>query len=260
MKKYCSSCGAVTDAQTNFCTNCGGKLTAFGEDIAPASPAVSTPVPAAAAPVTPAPAAPASPAAPAALPFGVPPMKIEDETPAGIGEDEYLDMLGSKWMVSSNEVIKGRLKGENREQIVVTDRRLYFNTRKWVGFSKETTESKINLEDVSATTIVSRAPSLLYILSFILCGIIAWFLYNQYGTYENIGLMYGAIFFAIIGISCLCVWLLGRRTQFRIEYSAGSGGIGNNGSMSFDVKRYNMETVRDFQKRIHAAKDQMGRR
>ena len=167
------------------------------------------------------------------------------------------------WLVEPNERIRFSLKngyltnlisseGFINEDVVITDYRLYYNVTSWQGLVKNRTEVKIDLEDITATTITDSNP----IIFLVLAGLVFIFglIFSKYT-----GVLVGGIIWAII---FAVMWYMMKKTYFKIEYAGGSsiGMVKNNGALYFSVKKYGMDAVRAFQKEIHKAKTDINNR
>jgi len=172
------------------------------------------------------------------------------------------EVPSSAWLVDPSEKIRFSLKngfltnaisseGFINEDAIITDKRLYYNVTSWNLLIKNRTEMKIDLDDITATTITDSNP---YI--FLIIGAILFFALFSIKTMET---QFFAVLAAVISV---LEWVMMRKTYFKIEYAGGSsmGGMRNNGALYFSVKEYGMDTVRAFQKEIHLAKAEINRK
>ena len=141
-------------------------------------------------------------------------------------------------------------EGFIEEDAIITDKRLYYNVTSLNGLIIHRTEMKIDLEDITATTITDSDP-----IIFLFLGILALV------TIIVLKLPGGIMLGLLIALASLVGWLMMRKTYFKIEYAGGSsmGGMRNNGALYFSVKKYGMEAIRAFQKEIHLAKEELNR-
>lgn len=179
-------------------------------------------------------------------------------------QQQNFSVPASAWLVDPNEKIKFSLKngfltniisseGFINEDAIITDKRLYYNVTSWNSLIKHRTEMKIDLDDITATTITDFNPILILIL-----GAIAFF-----ASFIIIDNSAGALALGfIIAIVSVIEWWMMKKTYFKIEYAGGSsmGGMRNNGALYFSVKKYGMDAIRAFQKEIHLAKTELNKK
>ena len=123
-----------------------------------------------------------------------------------------------------------------------------------MGLVKYRTEMKIDLEDITATTITDSNPVILLVLAAFtgMTSIIT--------CIENapFALWFG---FMIAALILVCYWYMLRKTYFKIEYAGGSAnGLQPSGSLYFSVKKYGMDAVRNFQRELHLAKSDLNKK
>lgn len=162
------------------------------------------------------------------------------------------------WLVEPNERIRYSLKngfltnvisseGFIDEDAVITDKRLYYNVTSWRSLVRSRTEMKIDLDDITATTITDSNPIILLVLSglVLLFGIVSAMFFMPLVI---VGILLSLVFAAS--------WYSMKKTYFKVEYAGGStfGMVKNNGVLYFSVKKYGIKAVREFQKEIHKAK------
>ena len=167
----------------------------------------------------------------------------------------------SAWLVDSTEQIRFSLKngyltnvisseGFINEDAIVTDKRLYYNVTSWNFLIKNRTEMKIDLDDITATTITESNPIIIIVL-----GALAFLLSFIFRSPAVI--MVGFI----IAMMSIIEWAMLKKMYFKIEFAGGSsmGAMRNNGALYFSVKQYGMDTIRAFQREIHRAKSDLNR-
>lgn len=176
-------------------------------------------------------------------------------------QSQEFSVPASAWLVDPKETIKFSLKngyltnvvsaeGFIEEDAIITDKRLYYNVTSLNGLIIHRTEMKIDLEDITATTITDSDP-----IIFLFLGILALV------TIIVLKLPGGIMLGLLIALASLVGWLMMRKTYFKIEYAGGSsmGAMRNNGALYFSVKQYGMDTIRAFQREIHRAKSDLNR-
>ena len=285
MSIVCGSCGYTMDNGSAFCPRCGAKvqMKPAGDVAAAASapisaaasvasaPAATTPVSAqsTAAPFS-SPAAGAPTPAPAASSAPAPASSIDTQAssapgaPSTFQTPSQYSIPADAWLVDPHEKIKFSLKngylvnvisneGFISEDAVITDKRLYYNITS-MGLVKYRTEMKIDLEDITATTITDSNPVILLVLGALLgiAGVI--------GSISDapIGLWIGFLVGALVLVA---YWYMLRKTYFKIEYAGGSAnGLQPSGSLYFSVKKYGMDAVRNFQRELHLAKSDLNKK
>ena len=254
------------DNGSAFCPRCGAKvqMKPAGDVAAAASAAPSTAAPfsspAAGAP-TPAPAASSAPASASSIDTQA---SSAPGAPSTFQTPSQYSIPADAWLVDPHEKIKFSLKngylvnvisneGFISEDAVITDKRLYYNITS-MGLVKYRTEMKIDLEDITATTITDSNPVILLVLAAFtgMTSIIT--------CIENapFALWFG---FMIAALILVCYWYMLRKTYFKIEYAGGSAnGLQPSGSLYFSVKKYGMDAVRNFQRELHLAKSDLNKK
>lgn len=136
-----------------------------------------------------------------------------------------------------NGIVSNLMSGEGlrNEEAVLTNRRLYYNhTDGFINIKRE--EEKINVADITGTKILDNNPrGMLVIAALLFLGMLL--------TGEG-----EAIFMGVIAaLVAVVIYFINVKKHFRIEYSGGH--------IYFSIKKYNMKTVREFQKAIYMVKD-----
>ncbi|MBO4650336.1 MAG: zinc ribbon domain-containing protein [Clostridiales bacterium] len=271
MAIVCGSCGYTMENGSAFCPRCGEKIQMKPKVEAPAPAPMAAPAPVAPAPI-PAPPAPAQTAAPVPAPTAAPTTpapapNIDTQTstapgaPGTFQTPSHYSIPADAWLVDPNEKIKFSLKngylinvisneGFISEDAVITDKRLYYNITS-MGLVKYRTEMKIDLEDITATTITDSNPVVLLVLAAF-TGLTSIMMSISKAP---VGLWIG---FLVAALILVCYWYMLRKTYFKIEYAGGSvNGFQPSGSLYFSVKKYGMDAVRNFQRELHLAKSDL---
>ena len=272
MAIVCGTCGYTMEDGSAFCPRCGAKIQM--KPVGNAAPPVAAPIPAptAAAPAptpqaaqpapTPATAPAAAPVTPTPAPQPIDPQASSAPgAPTAFQTPSHYSIPADAWLVDPNEKIRYSLKngylinaisneGFISEDAVITDKRIYYNITS-MGLVKYRTEMKIDLQDITATTITDSNPVILLVLGALLgiAGVI--------GSISDapIGLWVGFLVGALVLVA---YWYMLRKTYFKIEYAGGSSnGFQNSGALYFSVKKYGMDAVRNFQRELHLAKSQL---
>ena len=172
----------------------------------------------------------------------------------------------TSWMVDEDEVIKFSLKngyltnlisseGLINEDVVITDKRLYYNQSSWRNLKKDRTEMKIDLDDITATTIIDSNPIIFLVFSGLALIAAIIFIAQSLAALKWISFVF--FFSAVVWAAS---WYMNKKSYFRIEYAGGTSALmlaKNSGSLNFSVKQYTMDQVREFQKAIHKEKDRI---
>lgn len=156
-----------------------------------------------------------------------------------VGQDEYAIAT------LSNGILMNVLSGEGwmREAAVVTNRRVYYNSRRGI-VNLTNTEEQVDIEDVTGTKIIDRKPWGM-LLSAAISLLAGYFMLQSY-FFEGFGWM-----FIGCSVADVVLFLFRIKECLTVQYAGGS--------IEFTVRRYNMRNVRDFQKAIHAQKDLLKR-
>lgn len=152
-----------------------------------------------------------------------------------VSKDEYVVTSLSNGFVDN--ILSG--EGFKSEGAVLTNKRLYYNHRKGI-INTHTQEEKIDVKDITGTKIATYNPGGLLVLSilFLAVGVLLTIVTRSPSFW---------IAHLVFSLFFLLIYLFLKKAYLRIEYA---GGV-----ISFSVKKYGIESIRKFQKSIHAVKD-----
>ncbi|MBP5491482.1 MAG: zinc ribbon domain-containing protein [Clostridiales bacterium] len=157
-------------------------------------------------------------------------------------------------IIAGNDIIK--------DDALISNRRVYVSHRDFNLFSKKTVEARINLEDISAMTIVHQNPwnwFVLGLLSALAFFAVVFLWLSEVMTFEDtrevipylmIPLTLAAVFF--------CIWIYKKKSYLKIEYASGGGNPGDSaGVLTIPLRFYGLAKIREFQKEVFLAKDEL---
>ncbi|MBO4687621.1 MAG: zinc ribbon domain-containing protein [Clostridiales bacterium] len=234
MKKVCPACGRLGLEGSDFCGECGNRLVE-----APASP-----VPAAVPQVS--------------AQTGVPQTNtVLNKRDARVISTEEKSGFSLKNGYISHMVTAGELI---KDDALITEKRLYYNQTQWTLFSKKTVETRLDVEDISATTLVHNNPwnfvalAVLSLIVFVIDIILAQNkVWDDLPSIASVSIMFTPL---ILMVVFLVLWLYFRQSYFKVEYASGNGkGNDSSGVLVIPVRFYGIERIREFQKQIYLAKD-----
>lgn len=218
----CPKCGMENVANATFCAKCGAQLTAANTQ--PQQPSYY---------------AAGYNAAPAA---GGNASDLSMPSPDQVLVDKDETVLATLKNGMALNYISG--EGLRNERAFVTNKRLYYYYKQGI-INVINSENKINVEDITATKIVSNSPYGLLIVGGLiaLIGLIVAIGGDFYDD-EVASILSGTL---IPAVGMIVAFFLARKRHMRVEYAGGS--------INFSVKGYSMKNVRDFQNMIYKAKD-----
>lgn len=165
---------------------------------------------------------------------------------------DYTSSTGAIGFVSAGEgrsfsLKNGRLmnvisgEGFVKEDAVLTDKRLYYSASSGI-INKNLREEIVNIEDITGAKIADYKPYSLFVFAFIFffIGIVL------FSTVRNTAWGLSSIVSAVVFI---VLFFIMKKSFLRIEYAGGYIG--------FSVKKYGMQNVREFQRQIYIAKEDM---
>ena len=150
----------------------------------------------------------------------------------------------------------------SREDVLITDKRLYFNHTLFNFLSKKRIEARVDLEDISCSTIEHNNPwnwFVLALLSFITLVVMIVLFMSDIVRFDDAtnGATMAIIPFALT-IVFIFVWYYKKNTFLTIEYGSGCGkGMDTTGIIRIPVRIYDLERVREFQRALYLAKDEL---
>ncbi|MBO5610072.1 MAG: zinc ribbon domain-containing protein [Eubacterium sp.] len=238
MTKVCPYCGFLNDSSYKICTNCGNPL-----DPGTTNPATANQTGSSEYDST---------------------LKPNSNNSFGQGNDKMMINPNSfnnntGWMVNEKEQVRFSLKngymsnfisseGFMNEDAIVTNKRLYYNNTEVNLMGTSRTEFKVDIEDITATTITKREPWLFLILA---------------GISFLVGLAIpetAFIFSLLIPLFFVGMFFAARKVYLKVEYAGGSSGAGilnPSGVLYFSVKKYGIDAVRHFQNEIYKVKEEI---
>lgn len=145
--------------------------------------------------------------------------------------------------VSDDEYVVSTLSGKNleTENVVLTNKRLYYNYTISSILTRRTQNEVVDVEDITGAKIANTNPiGALIIAALALVVGVFMAIAN-----EDVEML--CIFCLPIAVIFTLLYLFLRRAHLKIEYAGGS--------ISFLVKKYKNEKVKAFQKSIYIVKD-----
>ena len=145
--------------------------------------------------------------------------------------------------VSDDEYVVSTLSGKNleTEDVVLTNKRLYYNYTVSSILTRRTQNEVVNVEDITGAKIANTNPIGALIIAA-LALVVGLFMAIANEDVEML-----CIFCLPIAVIFTLLYLFLRRAHLKIEYAGGS--------ISFLVKKYKNEKVKAFQKSIYIVKD-----
>ena len=137
-------------------------------------------------------------------------------------------------------VISG--EGFVKEDAVLTDKRLYYSASSGL-INKNLHEEIVNIEDITGTKIADFKPYACFVFAFIL-----FFVGVVLASTRGVPIGFSISCF-ISAFSLVVSFFIAKKSYLRIEYAGGYIG--------FSVKKYGMQNVREFQRQIYIAKEDM---
>ena len=165
----------------------------------------------------------------------------------------YTSSTGAIGFVSAGEgrsfsLKNGRLmnvisgEGFVKEDAVLTDKRLYYSASSGI-INKNLHEEIVNIEDITGTKIADYKPYACFIFAFI-------FFFAGVVLASTRAVPSGVTASSFISaFSFVVAFFIAKKSYLRIEYAGGYIG--------FSVKKYGMQNVREFQRQIYIAKEDM---
>ncbi len=145
--------------------------------------------------------------------------------------------------VSDDEYVVSTLSGKNleTEDVVLTNKRLYYNYTVSSILSRRSQNEIVNVEDITGSKIANTNPVVALVIA-VLALVVGVFMAIANEDVEML-----CIFCLPIAIIFSLIYLFLRRAHLKIEYAGGS--------ISFLVKKYKKEKIKAFQKSIYIVKD-----
>ena len=145
--------------------------------------------------------------------------------------------------VSDDEYVVSTLSGKNleTENVVLTNKRLYYNYTVSSILTRRTQNEVVNVEDITGAKIANTNPIGALIIAA-LALVVGLFMAIANEDVEML-----CIFCLPIAVIFTLLYLFLRRAHLKIEYAGGS--------ISFLVKKYKNEKVKAFQKSLYIVKD-----
>lgn len=179
-------------------------------------------------------------------------------TVPGYGNNNYVSSTGGSGFVSNNEESTGYslrngmgmnfLSGEGLkiEDAVITNKRIYYTAKDGI-ITVTKREEVVDLADVTGVKILDIKPYGLLI------GAAIFFIVSLIVS-ANAGKRTGAIGFIsffITAVICVGLFFIAKKSILRIEYAGGN--------INFSVKKYGLDAVRNFQRKILEAKENLNK-
>jgi len=178
---------------------------------------------------------------------------VNEQSSAPGSPTEYTSSTGASGFISLGEGRSFSLKngwlmnvvsGEGfvKEDAVLTDKRLYYSSSAGI-INKNSREEIVNITDITGTKIADYKP-----YSFIIIAAIAFLLGVIFMAAMRRGTSQGLVCFGVAVIWLLAFFIV-KKSYLRIEYAGGYIG--------FSVKKYGIKNVREFQRQIYIAKEDL---
>lgn len=175
-------------------------------------------------------------------------------TVPGYGNNNYVSSTGGSGFVSNNEASTGYslrngmvmnvLSGEGlkKEDAVITNKRIYYTARDGI-ITVTKKEEVVDLADVTGVKILDIKP-----YGFLIGAAIFFLVSLIMSAYVG---AIGFISFFITAVICVVLFFIAKKSILRIEYAGGN--------INFSVKKYGLDAVRNFQRKILEAKENLNK-
>jgi len=141
--------------------------------------------------------------------------------------------------------LEGRTSLDERQ--IITNKRLYYYRKNSAVLDYSEIITTLDLQDITATDLAAyNRPGFLVLAIVALVGAIGTFI-GSFTAYEIAPLLIAALSLFVIGVGLLIAFFKGRTRIFTVYYAGGS--------LKFCLKRYSMETVKDFQRELYHQKN-----
>lgn len=171
--------------------------------------------------------------------------QVQTNNSAGAQQNGKVNVNSSKngVFVSDDEYVVSTLSGKNleTENVVLTNKRLYYNYTVSSILSRCSQNEIVNVEDITGSKIANTNPVVALIIA-VLALVVGIFMAIANEDVEML-----CIICLPVAVIFSLIYLFLRRAHLKIEYAGGS--------ISFLVKKYKKEKVKAFQKSIYIVKD-----
>lgn len=133
------------------------------------------------------------------------------------------------------------------EREIITDKRLYYYRKNSAILDQSEIITTLDLKDITATEMIAYNKTGMLVFGIILSVIGIGVLLSSIGAYSSAAVIaiIGIVLLAL-GIAMIITYFKTRSRLFVIHYAGGN--------LKFNLQRYNMETVKNFQRELYHSK------